>query len=442
MSGKAAKIRLTEKQEDILQQIMRSTTAPKRLAQRVGIILLAFAGTLNVAIAAKIGLGRKQVGLWRRRWQESLDALVAIECRESHAALRRAIEEILSDAPRSGSPGTFTAEEVTQILAVACEPPGQSGRPIDTWTGRELADEVVKRGIVKSISTSQVNRYLAEAELQPHRSKYWLNTTEKDPELFEQQVQIVCSTYLEAPELYFQYHTHTVSVDEMTGIQALERNAKTIPMRPGQPARIEFEYTRHGTLCLIGNWHVVLGQMIAPTIRPTRREEDFCWHIHHTVATDPDAGWVFVVDNLNTHCSESLVRYVARLEEIDENTLGQKGKSGILKSMATRQAFLSDRSHRIRFVYLPKHTSWLNQIEIVFGIVTRRVLRRGNLKSTAALKERLLDFIEYFNRTFAKPFRWTYTGRPVAASTTKRPATWKEKWGTHRESSETLALVG
>jgi transposase len=121
------------------------------------------------------------------------------------------------------------------------------------------------------------------------------------------------------------------------------------------------------------------------------------------------------VDNLNTHCSESLVRYAARLEEIDESTLGKKGKCGILKSMASRQAFLSDRSHQIRFVFLPKHTSWLNQIEIVFGIVTRRVLRRGNFKSTASLKERLLDFIEYFNRTMAKPFRWTYQAKPLAA---------------------------
>jgi transposase len=422
-------------------QIMRSRTARKQLLQRVRVIVLAFAGTLNVAIAEAVGLARKQVGLWRRRWQQSFDALVAIECRESHAALLRAIEEVLSDAPRSGSPGTFTAEQVTQILAVACEPPSQSGRPIDVWTGRELADEVVKRGIVESISISQVNRYLAEAELQPHRSKYWLNTTEKDPELFEQQVHTVCDTYLEAPELYFQYNTHTVSVDEMTGIQALERNAKTIPMKPGQPARIEFEYTRHGTLCLIGNWHVVLGQMIAPTIRPTRTEEDFCWHIHNTVASDPDAGWVFVVDNLNTHCSESLVRYVARLERIDESALGVKNKSGILKSMASRQAFLTARNHRIRFVFLPKHTSWLNQIEIVFGIVTRRVLRRGNFKSTVELKARLLDFIDYFNRTFAKPFRWTYTGRPVAATTVKRPSTWKENWARQRKSRETLAAA-
>jgi len=442
MSGKAAKIMYTEKQQSILQQMRRSTTAPQRLVQRAGIILMAFTGSLNVDIADRIGLARKQVGLWRRRWQQSFDALVAIECRESQATLRRAIDDVLSDAPRSGSTGTFTGEQVTQIMAVACEPPKQSGRPIDCWTHRELADEVVRRGIVSSISVSQVGRYLAQAELQPHRSKYWLNTKEKDPEVFEQQVQVVCQTYLEAPDLYFQENTHTVSVDEMPGIQALERIAEAIPMQPGQPTRIEYEYKRHGTLCLIGNWDVVLGQMIAPTIRVTRTEEDFAWHIHHTVETDVEAGWVFVVDNLNIHCSEMLVRYVARLEGIDESTLGQKGKSGALKSMATRQSFLSDRRHRVRFVYLPKHTSWLNQIEIVFGIVGRRVVRRGNFPSLSALKERLLDFIDYFNRTFAKPFRWTYTGRPVTAETVKRPATWKENWANHRTNGVTLALVG
>jgi hypothetical protein len=442
MSGKAAKIQITEKQHRILQQVERSATAPKRLVQRAGVILMGFAGILNVTIAQELGLARKQVGLWRRRWQQSFDALVAIECCESQAALRRAIEDVLSDAPRSGSPGTFTGEQVAQILAVACESPELSGRPIDRWTHRELADEVIARGIVTSISISQVGRYLVQAELQPHRSKYWLTTKEKDPEVFEQQVQTVCQTYLEAPDLYFQWNTYTVSVDEMPGIQALERIAKTIPMRSGQVKRIEFEYKRHGTLCLTGNWDVVQGQMIAPTIGMTRTEEDFMWHIFHTVQTDAQAGWVFVVDNLNTHCSETLVRYVARLEGIDESTLGQKGKSGILKSMATRQAFLSDRNHRIRFVYLPKHTSWLNQIEIVFGIVGRRVVRRGNFTSLAALKERLLQFIDYFNRTFAQPFRWTYTGRPTTAETVKRPATWKESWASRRENSETLAIVG
>ena len=442
MCGKAAKIQLTEKQYGILEQVHRSPTAAQRLVQRAGVILKAFAGVLNVTIAKDLGLARKQVGLWRRRWQQSFDALVAIECRETHAELRRTIEDLLSDAPRSGSTGSFTAEQVTQIMAVACEPPEQSGRPIDRWTHRELTDEVIRRRIVSSISVSQVGRYLAQAELQPHRSKYWLNSKEKDPAVFEQQVQLVCQTYLEAPELYFQANTHTVSVDEMPGIQALERIAKTIPMQPGQPARIEYEYKRYGTLCLIGNWDVVLGQMIAPTIRETRTEEDFAWHIHHTIQTDAEAGWVFVVDNLNIHGSEMLVRYVARLEGIDESTLGEKGKSGILKSVATRQAFLSDRSHRIRFVYLPKHTSWLNQIEIVFGIVGRRAVRRGNFTSVDALRLRLLDFIDYFNRTFAKPFRWTYTGRPVTAETVKRPATWKENWVSSRANSETLALVG
>ena len=147
-------------------------------------------------------------------------------------------------------------------------------------------------------------------------------------------------------------------------------------------------------------------------------------------------------DNFNIHCSEMLVRYITQLEGIDESTLGKKGKSGILKSVATRQAFLSDRTHRIRFVYLPKHTSWLNQIEIVFGIVGRRAVRRGNFASLAALKQRLLDFIDYFNRTFAKLFRWTYTGRHLTADTVKRPATWRENWVKWRENSEELRLVG
>jgi len=442
MSGKAAKIMLTEKQQSILQQIHRSRIAPRRLVQRVSVILLAFAGWFNVDIAAEVGLARKQVGLWRRRWRQSFDALVAIECRETQAELRRVIEDVLGDAPRSGSTGTFTGEQVTQVLAVACEPPEQSGRPIDRWTHRELADEVVARGIVESISVSQVGRYLSQAELQPHRSKYWLNTKEKDPEVFQQQVETVCQTYLEAPALYFTENTHTVSVDEMPGIQALQRVAKTIPMQSGRPVRIEFEYKRHGTLCLTGNWDVVLGQMIAPTIGSTRTEEDFARHIHNTIKTDPTSPWIFVVDNLNTHCSESLVRYVARLEGIDPSELGKKGKDGVLQSMATRQEFLSNRNHRIRFVYLPKHTSWLNQIEIVFGIVGRRVVRRGNFTSLAALKNRLLDFIDYFNRTFAKPFRWTYTGRPATAETTKRPTTWKENWASRREDGATLALVG
>lgn len=413
MAGRAGKVILTEKQHAILAQIRGSTTAAARLIQRARIILMAFVGAFNQTIAGEVDLHREQVGEWRRRWAQSFPKLVAIECRETHAALRRAIEDVLGDAPRSGSPGKFTGEQITHILAIACEPPEQSGRPVNAWTIRELADEAMLRKVVASISTSQVQRYLAEAELQPHRCKYWLNTTEKDPQVFAAQVQAVCACYQAAPELYFQHHTHTVCVDEMTGIQALERIAKTIPMRSGRVMRIEFEYKRNGTLCLIGNWHVVEGKMIAPTISPQRTEADFVRHIAQTVASDPEAGWVFVADNLNTHASEGLVRYAAQQCGIDQRELGRKGESGVLESVATRQAFLSDQTHRVRFVYLPKHTSWLNQVEIVFGIVTRRLLKRSSFVSVKQLRQRLRQFIDYFNRTFAHPFRWTYTGRPL-----------------------------
>ena len=161
-------------------------------------------------------------------------------------------------------------------------------------------------------------------------------------------------------------------------------------------ARIEFEYERHGTLCLIGNFVVTTGELLAPTIGPTRTEADFASHIEQTVATDPTASWVFVVDNLNIHCSESLVQVVAEACEISE-TLGKKGVRGVLKSVASRQAFLSESSHRIRFVYLPKHSSWLNQIEMVFGVIMRKVIRRG-VHLGGGLADKLLNFIAYFNR--------------------------------------------
>lgn len=412
MPGSAAKIRVTERQLRILQDIAHSRTAAVRLVQRATLILRALDRIDNQDIADDIDLNRNAIGLWRRRWAEAWPKLISVECTETQADLRRAIEDVLSDEPRPGNPGKFTPEQVTQILALACEPPEKSGRPITHWTAHELADEAQKRGIVASISASQVNRYLNEAKLQPHRSRYWLNTKEKDPRQFQEKVEAVCDCYHEAPRLYAAEHTHTVCTDEMTGIQALERIAATLPMQPGRVELREFEYVRHGTLTLIGNFHVVTGEIVAPTLGPTRTEQDFVAHVTQTVATDPEASWVFVVDNLNIHCSESLVNWVAQTCGF-ERELGKKGKTGVQKSQATRQEFLSDRSHGIRFLYLPKHTSWLNQIEIVFGVIARKVIRRGNFKSVDDLREKLLSFIGYFNEVFAKPFRWTFTGRPL-----------------------------
>ena len=197
----------------------------------------------------------------------------------------------------------------------------------------------------------------------------------------------------------------------MTGIQALERIAPTKPMRPGQIERREFEYVRHGTVSLIANFDVVSGQVVAPTLGPTRTEADFATHIAQTIDSDPEAVWLFITDQLNTHQSEALVRLVAERCGLTD-ALGVKGKTGVLESMPSRAAFLSDPTHRIQFVYVPKHTSWLNQIEIWFSILVRRVIKRGNFPSVTALRERILAFITYFNQT-AKPFRWTYTGRPL-----------------------------
>jgi hypothetical protein len=183
-------------------------------------------------------------------------------------------------------------------------------------------------------------------------------------------------------------------------------------MIAGKPASIEHEYERHGTQALIANLEIVTGKCVSPSIGDTRTEADFAAHIRKTVATDQDANWIFIVDQLNTHKSESLVLFVAEMCGIDDD-LGTKGKQGILKSQPTRQAFLQDESHRIRFVYTPKHTSWLNQIEIWFSILVRRLLKRGNFLSVKELKERILAFINYFNQTMAKPFKWTYAGRPL-----------------------------
>lgn len=207
---------------------------------------------------------------------------------------------------------------------------------------------------------------------------------------------------------------HVVSTDEKTGIQALERLHPTLPTRPGKSERLEFEYVRHGTLCLIANFDVATGKAICPTVATTRTEQDFAAHIEQTIAADPNASWIFVLDQLNTHKSEALVRLVAKHCGIHDD-LGVKGKKGILRSMATRKAFLENPSHRIRLVFTPRHASWLNQVEIWFSILARRALKRASFTSLENLKRRLLAFIDYFNAVLAKPFRWTYAGKPLQA---------------------------
>lgn len=207
----------------------------------------------------------------------------------------------------------------------------------------------------------------------------------------------------------------TYSLDEMTGIQALERVMPDIDMKPGRCVRVEFEYCRHGTQTLIATLNVATGRIDQATVGDTRTEKDLEAHLQALLAQVAEAPKIhLVMDCLNTHRSEALVRLAAALEP-EPITLGTKGKSGILQSMSTRTAFLSNPEHRLVVHFTPKHCSWLNQIEIWFSILMRKLLRRASFNSQAHLKAKILDFIDYFNRTMAKPFKWNYTGKPLTS---------------------------
>lgn len=248
--------------------------------------------------------------------------------------------------------------------------------------------------------------------MKPHKIRYWLHSPEKseNPETFAAKVNEICSLYLASTDL-MEENTCVVSTDEMTGVQALEHKYPDKLPLPGQTAKMEFEYIRHGTTGLTGFFEVATGKIFPPYLNETRGESDFCEAVRQVVETAPEKDWIFVCDGLNTHKSETLVKYVAEACGIDAG-LGHKGKSGILKSLRSREEFLHDPFHRIRFVYTPRHCSWMNQIEIWFGIINRKLLRRQSYTSIEEMKESIRRFIEQYNLT-AHAFRWTYAGIPL-----------------------------
>ena len=242
-----------------------------------------------------------------------------------------------------------------------------------------------------------------------------MNPKIEDMEAFREKTKELCELYRSAEELEAN-GVHVYSSDEKMALQATEHTNPKQAMKPGQVERIDPEYERHGTTGIIASRNVATGEIVKPLVQPTRKEEDFAKHVELIVNTNPFGRHIFVTDHLNTHLSETLVRIIAKNEGIDQLSLGIKGKSGILKNMVSREAFLADKSHRIYFVYTPKHCSWLNQIEIWFSIITRRLLnKRSSFVSVHDLELRIWSFIDYYNQHLKKPFRWNYTGKLLLA---------------------------
>jgi transposase len=290
------------------------------------------------------------------------------------------------------------------VVILATEKPADKGIPTAQWALSDLAAQILQEAHAAAMSRSTIFRILDDAAFKPHKSRYWLNSHDPD---FEAKALAVAKLYLDAPRLH-QRGELVLCSDEKTGIQALEPKYPTKPARPGEPARREFEYIRHGTRCLIATLVVPTGQVVGDVLA-RRTSADFCRHVRHVAKQFSDIQrFHWVMDNLNTHWSLDLCRTIARLSRVPFEPRS-------LKTGSQRRAFLTSPEHKHVIHYTPKHGSWLNQIEIWFGVLQRRLLRRGEFKSKKDLTEQLLRYLDYYDAHWAHPYQWTYTGKPLVA---------------------------
>jgi transposase len=353
-------VKLSKKEREALEGLVRRGTAPQRDVVRAKIALMAHAGETTAAIAAALGLSLPTVSMWRGR-----------AAHHGVAGLR--------EVRRPGRPRRIGDAQRLQLLALACEPAEEQGRATPTLD--ELCERAVERGVVQHISRSHLQRILQAGDVRPHRVRQWLHSP--DPQ-FREKVNAICELYRRTPQ-----GSVVLSIDEKTGIQAIERKHADRAPRPGRARRREFEYIRHGTQALTAALDVHSGRVLGRCT--DRRTQDELLAFMEEVARTYSKGTVHVIwDNLNTH-----------------------------RAQAVWDEFNARHGGRFVFHFTPLHASWVNQIELLFGIYSRRVLRHASHTSTAHLRQRTEAFIAQRNIS-PKPFKWTFAGFELQTGEPKR----------------------
>ena len=396
---------------EVLLSFTKKYTVSQCLSQRAKIVLMAETGFSNHVIAKILGIHKNSVGKWRSRFSGSNNRLTII-AKESESDLMMAVTEVLKDEHRSGTRRKFSQDQIVKIRLLACQNPSDHGVIRNRWSLASLCRTVIANHIVDSISIGGLYHILESAEIKPWKIRYYLHSKEKyeDYETYSAKIRAINQLYADAVCLLNQ-DVLIYCTDEMTGIQALEREYQSKKVLPGICAKEEFNYIRHGTTSLIGFFCVQTGKVMAPFLKSTRTADDFVEAIAAVIEANPDKEHAFVLDNLNIHKSEALVRYIA--EKINyTGSLGVEKKIGILKNKETRTAFLCDTSHSIRFYFVPIHCSWMNQIEIWFGVLNRQLIRHNSFKSVEELEMLIRQYIDQYNSIYSHPYKWNYNDVP------------------------------
>lgn len=377
---RAAAVALRACERTELERVARAATSSQRDALRAKIILLAVQGLINEEIAEELGVTAKTVGKWRRRF-----------AKEGPKAL--------NDAFRSGREPTYTAEQKAWYFQTVLQSARENGVPISRWTGAELVAFAERAGLDPTPDPATLWRWLDQADIKPHKWRYWLQITDPD---FETRMKDVTGVYLQAIAL-MKAGIPVFCIDEKTGMQALSRETPDRPTRPGKARRRDHRYKRHGTTCFIGVFHVATGKVWGRFVL-SRDAKTFAALVAEVCDHFPKAKAIhFVTDQLNTHWHLEVCKVVA-----ERSPLAHEPKE--LKTGKQRKAYLLDATKRVIFHFTPLRGSWLDQIEIWFSILSRKLLLLESFTSILDLQTKVYEFMNHWNRYLAHPFRWTYTG--------------------------------